>query len=372
MITRKENLRLVLTGEMPHWVPFALNFEQWYTHHKTFDTLPADLKHTTSYIQAMKTLQCDIFSRNVDGGVRNVDEKAAWQTSVEKTKVGSRQTNTFQTPHGSLTHVYETQDTLTTGHHSEYMVKNWLQDRNAFLWFMDQHSYTWDRDAFAANNTLIGDDGILMINLGPTPLKFLHRHFGLDGTCFFVMDHFEAAKSLCDTHWAKMLPIIEEIAQDPQTEAAIFLDNVDTPFYPPAYCKDFWTPYVKQAAQIMHTHGKSLFVHACGQLAGLTDEFATAEIDGLEGISPPPLGDWPLHQARQCHDRFIVNGGFTAHEQQAHDENALRTYYEQLFDQMQPLDRWIFAASCQTAIQTTWDRIKFVRNIVRELGKTET
>ncbi|MFH1615812.1 MAG: hypothetical protein ABIG61_12115 [Planctomycetota bacterium] len=371
MISRKDNLRKVLRGEVPEWVPFSINFAQWYQHHKTFDILPGELKGTADYIDAMKVLQCDIFSRNVDGGVRET-EKEGIHSTIEKKKPGGIQyRHIYQTPYGQLQWVFESQEALTTGHVSEYMVKDWSRERDAFLWLMENQDISWDVGAFEQTNNKIDDDGILMVPVGRTPLKFMHTMYGLDGTCFFITDHYKDAKYVADMFWGKVIAAVRQIADHPETEAAILMDNIDTPFYPPVYCRDFWRPYVKEAAEIMHEKGKVLFVHACGKLAGLKGEYVAAEVDGLEGISAPPLGDWPYPEAKKCHPKFIVNGGFSAHEQEAEDRQRLRAYYEDIFEKMRPFDRWIFAASCQTAIHTTWEQIKFVRDMVRELGTIE-
>ena len=73
MLTRKQNLQRIVHGEKPQWVPFALNFAQWYLHHRQFGTLPQELRSCPDYISAMKALDCDIFTRNVEGGQRIVD-----------------------------------------------------------------------------------------------------------------------------------------------------------------------------------------------------------------------------------------------------------------------------------------------------------
>ena len=73
MLTRKENIKKVLARQVPDWVPFSINFYQWFCHHQTFNMLPEELKIAGDYIGAMKILGGDIFSRNVDGGLRASD-----------------------------------------------------------------------------------------------------------------------------------------------------------------------------------------------------------------------------------------------------------------------------------------------------------
>lgn len=366
-LSKKDNLLKVLRGGQPAWVPFSINFMQWFNHHKSFDSLPSELQGG-DYIDAMKTLGEDIFSRNVDGGFREHDREAEWEVKENENDVGLQTRSILKTPYGDLTSKYQQQKDLSTGYMAEHLVKDWQKDGEAFLWFLQQHEFDWEDAAFLETKHRVGDDGLVMIPFSCSPLKFMHNHFGLEFTCIFAHTEPQAARRVCDLFFEKIIPAIKRIAEHPETDVVCLMDNVDTPFYPPAFCKEYWTPYVRQAAGILHAHGKYLFVHACGQLDRLRDEFAAAEIDGLEGISPPPLGDLPLPRALTISDRFIVNGGFSAHEQTQRSDKDVRLYYEDLFEAMQPLKRWIFAASCQTAINTPWERILMVRDIVRERG----
>ena len=367
-MTRKENLRRVLRGAMPNWVPFAPNFQQWFTHHKTFNILPAELRGCADYIDAMKALGCDIFSRNLDGGLRKEDTALKALETVATLPIGPRRTIQYETPYGTIREIHQTQSAMSTSYQEEYLVKDWGRDGDAFRCFMDQRRYRWDEEAFRATHARIGDDGIISVSVGVTPLKMLHLYFGLEYACLFVMDEPEAAKALCDDYWQqKIRPVLHTLANHPLVESAILMDNVDTPFYPPGLAAEYWTPYVKEAADIMRAKGKTLFVHACGKLAGLSGEFAKARVSGLEGISHPSLGDWPVAAAQACHPDFIFVGGFSACEQEGLSDPQVRAFYRDYLATAKK-ERFIFSSSCQTSIGTPWERIKLVRDICREWG----
>ena len=181
------------------------------------------------------------------------------------------------------------------------------------------------------------------------------------------MDEPAAAAAVCDAYWQKLRPVLERVAAHPAVASAILMDNVDTPFYPPNMLSDYWAPYVKDAAAIMRSHGKHLFVHACGKLAALSPAFAACGLSGLEGIAHPPLGDWTVDGARACHPDFIFVGGFSAREQELMTDDEVRSFYA---DYLPVADqrRLIFSASCQTSIRTSWARIKLVQAICHAWG----
>jgi hypothetical protein len=150
--------------------------------------------------------------------------------------------------------------------------------------------------------------------------------------------------------------------------AVVLMDNVDTPFYPPNLCGQYWTPYVRQAADLFERKGKRLLVHACGKLRGLRDVLKASGVHGLEGIAHPPLGDFIPAEAWDLGDRFIYNGGFSAHEQVSKTDDELRTFYDGFFRDLEGFPRLIFAASCNTAVDTPWERIKLAVALCRERG----
>lgn len=357
----------VLAGQEPAWVPFAPNFAQWFKHHKKFGTLPDDLADCADYLDAMKAAGFDIFSRNIDASVREIDSAGPPRHVIEPASTGPRHTLEYHTPHGVLRSIRQEQTAITTEYEEENFVKDWAIDGPAFTWLLNQRRYEWDEAAFLKVDRRVGEDGLVNIPVACTPLKFLHLYFGLDYSCMFALDEPEAARAICRTYWQKVRPVLQKIAAHPRTASAILMDNVDTPFYSPALAAEFWTPYVKGAAEIMRSAGKTLFVHACGKLAALAPAYVESRVSGLEGISHPPLGDWTVAQSQACHEDFIFVGGFSAREQELMDDQQVREFYNSYLPTA-GRSRFIFASSCQTAVRTPWKRIRLVEQIVRQWG----
>ncbi len=368
MPTRRENLLAVLRGEKSAWTPCSINFAQWYGHQTNHNLLPDELKDTKTHIEVMKLLGMDLFSRNIDCGIRSEYEGLTVRNESEPGKDGQRHTSTIETPHGELTQVREDQQSMTTSYTVEDYVKDWDKDSDAFMYALERLKFSWEREHFAKWHKVYGDDGVVLVPVASSPLKFIHVNFGLDGSCFFFMDHPKAAKKVADMYWQRVLPLFEQIANDPDVNAVTIMDNVDTPFYPPYMCEEYWTPYIRQVVDIVEPLGKRVFVHACGQLHGLIDQFRASGVHGLEGMSHPPLGDITIPDVKNIHDKFIYNGGFGAHEQVTMSDDQVKQHYEKFFGELDGWERFIFGSSCQTAITTSWDRIKMVVDLCRQYG----
>jgi uroporphyrinogen-III decarboxylase len=95
-------------------------------------------------------------------------------------------------------------------------------------------------------------------------------------------------------------------------------------------------------------------------------------VDGLEGVVYPPLGDVELDEAFQMtHDHFIITGGISAHEtEHLTTREQVFDYVRNLFERIKPFsNRFVFAASCNTAINTPWEMIKQFRDAWLEYGE---
>lgn len=366
MTTRRENLIRLLQGQPPQWTPCSINVAQWFAHQRQFNKLPDELRDAQDHLDAMKTLGCDIFSRNVDAGFGGSAPGVEIEQRTEPGDEGPRHITRIHTPHGLLESIRQEQTALSTSYDVKDLVSDWPTDRQAYLHYAQRRQFHWDEQAYRDLDQRVGDDGVVLVPIGGTPLKKLHMDLGLDHSMLFIMDYPDDAKALCDLYWQQMTPVLKQLAGAETVHAVVLMDNLDTPFSPPSLARDYWLPYVAQAVDILNAGGKRLFVHACGQLAGLIDILNESKVDGLEGMAHPPLGDFTPKHALQMHDRFIYNGGFTAHEQTTRNDEQCRAFYNDFFQQLQGFDRFIFGAACQTVINTPWQRIKDVVSLCRE------
>ena len=92
---------------------------------------------------------------------------------------------------------------------------------------------------------------------------------------------------------------------------------------------------------------------------------ASLGVDGLEGVVFPPMGNVELDEAMELSSgNFIITGGISAVEtKELKIREEVFNYVENLFTRLKPYkNRFIFAASCNTAINTPWETIKHFRD----------
>lgn len=112
---------------------------------------------------------------------------------------------------------------------------------------------------------------------------------------------------------------------------------------------------------MIHARGKYLFLHACGRLKALAPLFVEAGVDCLEGQAPPPVGDWPLHEAHAASDKFIVCGGMAAPQQELRSAKAaaeIDAYVRDTFAALGDKRRFLFGSSCNTSPLTPFENLR--------------
>ena len=228
-----------------------------------------------------------------------------------------------------------------------------------------------DLEALSAGLEQIGEDGTVIFQLLPSPLKQFHWLAGQVGASYFVADHPQEMQELAAIHERKSLEYLEQVVDLDDVWVYEVADNLDSLFYSPNLFKLFCLPVLKEMAEMIHARGKYLFVHACGRLKKLAPLFLEAGIDCVEGQAPPPIGDWQLHEARALSDKLIICGGMAAPEQELVGLDAaqqIRAHVRQLFESMGDKRRFLFGSSCNTSPRTPFENLLAFRDAAWEYG----
>ncbi len=145
----------------------------------------------------------------------------------------------------------------------------------------------------------IGTDGIVMVRIAKSPVQeMLYQLMGLER---FAFDYHEQRERFDSLH-ATMVKRYEELYDLAARCPAQILqlgDNITSDVVGHDRFEQYLRPeYVKVKARIAGT-GKLLAVHMDGNLKSLESEIATADLDIVEAMTPPPMGDLSIRDARQ-------------------------------------------------------------------------
>jgi len=77
-----------------------------------------------------------------------------------------------------------------------------------------------------------------------------------------------------------------------------------------AALREFVLHYDRKLIDLIHDHGKLVWVHSHGDMSTVLKEFMDAGVDCLNPIEPPPVGKITLAEAlKTCHGKMALDGG---------------------------------------------------------------
>jgi uroporphyrinogen decarboxylase-like protein len=223
-------------------------------------------------------------------------------------KDGYRQ-RTWETPKGTLSETWEYMPQSYCWAHTEYAVKNCddleiLQDYYKRIQYHDSH------EKFRNVAKFIGESGVPISPVPRSPLPALMTDWcGVEATIFLIMDHEKAVK--------KTLEVIDEssneafyIAKESNAELFHFCDNLDSANSSP-YFNDYMKEYYEKRLEQLHKKNKFAVVHLDGLVKGLLPKLAEAGFDGVEALTPAPVGDVRIEDYADLvnNNRTVLWGG---------------------------------------------------------------
>jgi hypothetical protein len=385
VVNSRDRILTVLAGAAPDRVPFTPNVWQWFYTNQARGTLPAELRECAGPVEMLRAIGADVLSKfdgialaerlNVcrlsvsfedDGG-----PKPAW-TSFTTFEGGNVRRETLETPHGVLTHVWKYEPSAGAPFEAQHWWKEFDREFAAVRAWVADACWELDRDAWRRGLEHVGDDGIVLFQLPPTPLKRFHWLAGPAQASLFIADHPAQMRELARIQEEKALAALEQVVDLEGVFAFEWPENLDSLFYSPPLFREFCMPVMRRAAEMIHSRGKYMFSHACGRLKALGPLFLEAGLDCVEGQPHPPIGDWRLDEARTLSDRLVLCGGMTANEQEWAGPDAPRRidrHVRELFASLGDRRRFLFATGCNCSPRMPYENLIAFRDAAWEYGR---
>jgi len=387
-VTGRERILAAFRGDEHDFVPFAPNIYQWFYYRLANGSLPPEVAQAQHPFDVLRYLGADILARwDTRLATREVHTAGEFSEKYEKGGNWDKPIVTafhryppnvrhlrqkFVSPYGTLAQTWTLTREAGADFISEFWWKSW-DDYPAVRFMLEAREYTLAAAEFHHWVEQVGYDGVEMVHVTQSPLKAFHWLAGPENASLFMIDHPKEMQELAGIHEEKALKLLESIVDNPEAEIFYSEDDLDSAFYPPYLYRDYCHSFFSRAAEIIHSRGKSFVVHACRHNRVLLPLVGKSGVDCLEGITPPPMGDVDLNEARMLagSDTFVVNGGMDAHHLEISEDAGARLhdYTRCLFESMGDKRRFIFASSCNTSLLTPWENLRHFRNAARDYGR---
>jgi len=303
-MTRRE-LNLAIfegTADRVLWQP---RLETWIDHHMKRGTLPDRFKGMSN-LQIYDELGASIRYEawvGVDTIEPREDVVYIQERHAAKTVYRTR------TPLGELTTVY--QDIWEEGRRVNSRIVQWpvktVADLRALTWLVERKQYRANVQAFVEAARRMGHRGEPTVGLSSSGFtELIKDHCGLVETYYLLYDHtaeVEAYLEVCDRRDDRILDAALELP------CRIFNlgDHATNEFTPPPILKRYLLPRWQRISDRLHAAGRFVHSHWDGHSVTMLPYARETHLDGLEALTPAPMGDMTLEQIKGAvGDRMVV------------------------------------------------------------------
>ena len=283
-------------------VAYVPDLTLWYNWHESRGTLPERWRGSTLAAVAD------------DLGVPAFDVARPWRLTTSGVQESSQESEServieYETSRGTLTARW-TLGPDGDWWQMEHFIKS-VDDLPAALELAGARTYSVDSGALERAQREAGENGAVAVELPDHPYtEVLYNFLGTSEGPIMLADPPDELGELMDLLARPQQELLAELVQLPATSLFLAFDNLDAMFISPPAFEQWLAPGYASTAELLHTQGKRLIVHAGGPINRLLPALAAAGVDAVEGVCGPPQGDASLAQARQhAGGDMVVWGG---------------------------------------------------------------
>jgi hypothetical protein len=291
-MTPRERLLAALHGEMPDRLPWAPEFNVMFCERILAEMPGGPCAPEDTYIEACRRMRAECFLRvdAVHVTYPNV--------TITETRNDAEITRAYETPLGTMTSRSRMIDEIGTDMEFEHMVRA-EQDIRAYRFMYTDAAYEPRYEFVHQQIARMGDAGVTSIFGPPTPLLDLTMFQIRLPTIYFLMDDYpEEMEALLQAMHRRNCEYYEMAADAPGQVVRSFEDTSTTLISPKLY-RRYCLRHLQDYRDICHARGKLFVPHMCGLLKDVLPDLRETGLDGIEALTPPPLGDTPIGLARE-------------------------------------------------------------------------
>lgn len=213
----------------------------------------------------------------------------------------------FRLPSGTLTEQWITSP--HTSFRTEYLIK----DDGDYKLYGDLVQAEQYYPAYAGVEILesrIGPDGLVVVSGLDLPLVRLFRSCNPEKLLVDMMTQPSNVRWVMDLIHEKNIEGYRLISQSPARVIVLGGSYLTTKLISPGIFEEYVIGYCRDYADIIHESGKVFLIHMCGSIRRLLPFVPLTGADGLECVTPPPVGDVEVFDALEelGKDLCIIGG----------------------------------------------------------------
>ncbi len=365
-----QRLKSVLEGKKPDRIPWSPNLAYWWNFQDS-DFLKKGEKDVLVDFGCTPLIRC-----HEPGFFKaDWDHIRMFQTdygncSVETIIEGDTKYLEIKTPIGDLQAKYIHTSIGDTWFLKEHPVKS-IDDYKVVDCLFENMTLTPDYTRYEELAKQYGDDVLFFVMLTPElTLKSAYQSMiefwvGMENLIYDVFDYPEVVINTMKKIQAVNLRAVEISAESPAEYFSTWEDSSTTNISPSQY-REYIMPEIARWCEVLHGHGKKYIQHACGLIKDLLPMMAESGVDGIESITPKPMGNITMKEAAEMLPEHVaLIGGIDAVTMENSSCDELCEYVKNLLIDMKGY-RFVLANSDSCPPNVSHEKFIKIGEIVAE------
>ena len=218
--------------------------------------------------------------------------------------------HSLHTPAGKLEERYLRSVHDKPGYQSKYLLES-PQDAERWL-SIPAGSATIDASGFLRARRDLGEDGIMMIDVGSDPMYQINTLVGSETWGFWLKEERALLHRLVAEAQARTLAFVKALLGAGVNGLFGYCgpELCIPPLASPSDFQEFVVGYDERIHDLIHEAGGQVWVHCHGKMGPVLEGFLAEGVDCLNPLEPPPMGDMTIGEARaRVGDRMSFDGG---------------------------------------------------------------
>ncbi|UCF57561.1 MAG: B12-binding domain-containing protein, partial [Deltaproteobacteria bacterium] len=394
-MTHRERMLAVAKGEMPDVIPYAPRIDLWYHANKQRGTLPELYREATcdgiarAEGWALHKVILEYIEHGEDAildrllGVYRIPSQGFLSHLPEEVercvmKKGDRMEVEYHTPKGKVrgAFVYSSEmrrSGVSIPWISEHVLKA-PDDYEPVGYIFEHMRIESNPEGYLRWAEPIGEDG-LPVAYALTAGSPMHHVMKIlmDINQFYYQhrDHEKRMLQLAERIGVYFRKVLDVVAEGPAEIVLIGANFDDTITYPPFF-RDHILPWLQEASEKLHRHGKLMLCHCDGENQGLMDYLSESGMDIAEAICPYPMTHVTLAEYySRWSENITIFGGIPSNmllaESATYDE--FEAYLDSLFKVVVPGKRLILGIADTAPPDAVFERLIRIGQRVEKEGR---
>ena len=369
-MTNRERILAILDGRSPDRIPWVPRIRNWYQARLLEGNMPERFRGM-SEMEVRRALRLGndarsgkIFRKRYEG----MDVTVEREQDITRTR--------FATPFGTVIHGsaiaagdlkgWVKSDGVTV----EHPIRS-VEDYRIWEYVAEHTYYDPSYDEYSAYEQEVGEEGLPMVSAGDCPFHYFLLHLaGYNDAYFHMVDYPQQFEHLMTVMTQVERERLWPVVAGSPARLIFHGLHFDTQMTPPKMFRQYITPYYREFAALLHSHGKKLTWHADDDSQAILGEVKAAGFDMAECFCTAPMVSVTLEEARAAwgNDVIIWGGVPSVLLEPSFPEEEFEEYMRGVFRAIAPGDAFILGVADNVMPTSIIERVERISDLVEEHG----